>query len=92
MRRVFLVYSLQFRVYSLEFTVYGLQFTDDMKAMTKQQLADAAGVTTKTLMSWCEPYMDELKVLGMQPNMKVLPPHIVMFIAEKFCIDIAYGS
>ena len=56
--------------------------------MTKQQLADAAGVTTKTLMSWCEPYMDELKVLGMQPNMKVLPPHIVMFIAEKFCIDV----
>ena len=28
-----------------------------MKAMTKQQLADCAGVTTKTLMSWCEQYM-----------------------------------
>ena len=59
-----------------------------MKAMSKQQLADAAGVTTKTLMSWCELYMSELEVMGMQPHMKVLPPHIVSFIKEKFCIDV----
>ena len=59
-----------------------------MKAMTKQQLADRAGVTTKTLMSWCEPYQRELEAMGMLPNMKVLPPHIVHFITEKFCIDV----
>jgi DNA-binding XRE family transcriptional regulator len=59
-----------------------------MKAMSKQQLAEAAGVSTKTLMSWCEPFMKELETMGMQPNMKVLPPCIVRFIAEKFCIDI----
>ena len=59
-----------------------------MKAMSKQQLADAAGVTTKTLMSWCDPYMKELESMGLLPNMKVLPPHIVRFIAEKFCIDL----
>ena len=59
-----------------------------MKAMSKQQLADAAGVTTKTLMSWCDPYMKELESMGLLPNMKVLPPHIVQFIAEKFCIDL----
>ena len=56
--------------------------------MSKQQLADAAGVTTKTLMSWCDPYMKELESMGLLPNMKVLPPHIVQFIAEKFCIDV----
>ena len=56
--------------------------------MSKQQLADAAGVTTKTLMSWCDPYMKELESMGLLPNMKVLPPHIVQFIAEKFCIDL----
>ena len=55
-----------------------------MKAMTKQQLADSAGVTTKTLMSWCAPFMKELETMGMQPHMKVLPPHIVRFIVEKF--------
>ena len=59
-----------------------------MKAMTKQQLADKAGVTTKTLMSWCEPFQKELESMGMQPNMKVLPPHIVNFITEKFSIDV----
>ena len=56
--------------------------------MSKQQLADAAGVTTKTLMSWCDPYMKELESMGLLPNMKVLPPHIVRFISEKFCIDV----
>ena len=56
--------------------------------MTKQQLADKAGVTTKTLMSWCEPFQKELESMGMQPNMKVLPPHIVNFITEKFSIDV----
>ena len=59
-----------------------------MRAMTKQQLAESAGVTTKTLMSWCEPFLKELETMGMQPHMKVLPPHIVRFITEKFCIDV----
>ena len=61
---------------------------NNMKAMTKQQLADSAGVTTKTLMSWCEPFLSELETMGMQPHMKVLPPHIVQFIVDKFCIDV----
>ena len=56
--------------------------------MSKQQLADRAGVTSKTLVSWCEPYMSELEAMGLQPNMRVLPPRIVHFIAEKFCIDV----
>ena len=59
-----------------------------MKAMTKQKLADSAGVTTKTLKSWCKPFMSELEAMGMQPYMKVLPPHIVRFIIEKFSIDV----
>ena len=59
-----------------------------MKAMSKQQLAESAGVTVKTLMNWCEPFQRELEALGMQPRMKILPPRIVSFIAEKFCIDL----
>ena len=50
--------------------------------------ADCAGVTTKTLKNWCEPFLKELETMGMQPHMKVLPPHIVRFITEKFCIDV----
>ena len=59
-----------------------------MKAMSKQQLADCAGVTVQTLMNWCKPFQVELENLGMRPNSKVLPPHIVMFIIEKLCIDV----
>ena len=59
-----------------------------MKAMSKQQLADAAGVSVTTLMNWCKPYQSELDALGIRQNMRVLPPHIVKFIAEKFCIEL----
>jgi hypothetical protein len=26
--------------------------------------------------------------MGVTPRMKVLPPHVVMFLADKFCIDV----
>ena len=59
-----------------------------MKAMTKQQLAQAAGVTTRTLLRWCEPYRKELARMGLTPGMRVLPPHIVKWMSEQFCIDL----
>jgi hypothetical protein len=59
-----------------------------MKAMSKQQLANCAGVTVQTLMNWCKPFQKELENLGMRPNSKVLPPQIVKFIIEKLCIDV----
>ena len=42
----------------------------------------------QTLMRWCQPFLQELKAMGMQPTMKVLPPHIVQFIADKLCINV----
>ena len=59
-----------------------------MKAMSKQQLADRAGVSVRTLMEWCKPFQEELVAMGLRPNAKVLPPKIVAFLAEKFCIDV----
>ena len=59
-----------------------------MIAMSKQQLADAAGVSVNTLMNWCKPYREQLAQMGLLPNAKVLPPHIVKFISEKFSIDV----
>ena len=56
--------------------------------MSKQQLADAAGVSVRTLMDWCRPYDKQLYRMGLRPRAKVLKPHIVQFIAEKFCIDV----
>jgi hypothetical protein len=59
-----------------------------MKAMSKQQLADAAGVSVTTLMNWCRPFRKELEAMGLRQNMRVIPPNAVKFIAEKFCIDL----
>lgn len=59
-----------------------------MKAMTRQQLAECAGVSVRTLSKWCIPFRHELDELGLRPGMIVLPPNIVMWICEKFCIDI----
>ena len=58
-----------------------------VKAMGKQELADCAGVSVRTLMRWIEPYRQELAQLGMRPNSKVLPPKAVAWIAEHFCIE-----
>ena len=59
-----------------------------MKSMSKSQLAEHAGVSVRTLMNWCEPFRPELTKMGMSPNAKVLPPHIVKFICEKFDIEV----
>ena len=59
-----------------------------MKAMSKQQLADRAGVSLKTLNRWLQPYRDIMMAKGYNSSMKVLPPHLVKFIVDKFCIDV----
>ena len=59
-----------------------------MKAMTKQQIADCAGVSVKTLNNWCKPHRPTLERMGVHPTMRVLPPHVVKWMAETFCIDV----
>ena len=59
-----------------------------MKAMSKQQLADAAGVSVDTLMRWLVPHRQELEALGIRPGMRVLPPKVVAYIVETLCIDV----
>ena len=56
--------------------------------MSKSELADKAGVSVQTLMNWCRPFRQELETMGMLPNAKVLPPHIVKFLSDKFAIDV----
>lgn len=59
-----------------------------MKAMTRQQIAAYAGISVRTLTNWCRPYRQELQSLGLRPGMILLPPNIVRWICQKFCIDI----
>ncbi len=59
-----------------------------MKAMSKQRLADKAGVSLNTLNRWCKPISKELEAMGLQPKARVLPPNVVKYIAERFAIDL----
>ena len=59
-----------------------------MKAMSKQQLADKAGVSLNTLNRWCKPFYKELEAMGVQPKAKLLPLVAVRLIVERLCIDL----
>ena len=59
-----------------------------MKAMSKSQLAAAAGVSIKTFQRWLVRHSEELAMLGVKPCDKLLPPVAVKFIVEQYCIDL----
>ena len=58
-----------------------------MKAMTRQELADCAGVTTKTLRNYIKCHWDELWAIGMRPN-HILSPKVVEWLARNYGIDV----
>ena len=59
-----------------------------MRAMTKSELAERAGVSVNTLNRWCKPFRRELEAMGLTPKQRLLPPMAVKFIAEKLCIEV----
>ncbi|MBR1389486.1 MAG: helix-turn-helix transcriptional regulator [Prevotella sp.] len=58
-----------------------------MKAMTRQQLADRAGVDRQTLSNWLKPHHQLLRQMGMRPR-GILPPNVVRWIVDNFCINL----
>ena len=63
---------------------------NDMKAMTKSQLAKKAGVSKSTFHRWLQnPYiMQKLAPLNLSPRQRILPPAAVQIIAEHYVIEI----
>lgn len=59
-----------------------------MKAMTKTQLAACAGVSVRTFSDWLAPIASELARMGYPPGKRSIPPNVVNYLAELFCIDI----
>lgn len=59
-----------------------------MKAMYKNELARAAGVSTTTFMRWLKPCLDDLARLGNSPTCKILNPAGVAYVCHRFCIEI----
>ena len=54
-----------------------------MKAKSKSELAELAGVSVCTLVNWFKPHMAELEALGMKPGMRVLPPKVVKYLTQN---------
>ena len=61
-----------------------------MRAMTKSQLAEAAGVSRKTLMRWLkEPYMQQyIAQIPLTPKQHKLPGKLIKILCEHYVIDI----
>ena len=61
-----------------------------MKAMSKTELARAAGVSRDTFRRWlADPYMQEmLKPFGLRKQQQILPPAVVQKICEHYAIEI----
>lgn len=58
-----------------------------MQSMTRQQLADYAGVNVKTLRNWLIPHQELLWQMGMPKGKGALPPNVVKWIIEQYDID-----
>ena len=61
-----------------------------MKAMTKSQLAEAAGVSRRTLMKWLkDPYIQaQMARYELSSHQKKLPGSLIKIICEHYVIDI----
>ena len=59
-----------------------------MKSMLKSELAAAAGVSRDTFRRWLQSDKDYLRSLGLKPKAKMLPPRVVNYLIDKYCIDL----
>ena len=59
-----------------------------MKSYTKKQLADAAGVSTDTFRRWLHSDRAFLEQQGVSCYARILPPHIVKYLCEKYSLDL----
>ena len=59
-----------------------------MKSYTKTELARAAGVSSETFRRWLKTDREFLLAHNVQPKTKFLPPVVVKYLCEKYCIEI----
>lgn len=58
------------------------------KSMLKCELADAAGVSMRTFSRWLSLHKEELQLLGVKVEAKIVPPRAVRWICEQYGIDL----
>ena len=57
-----------------------------IKAMSKKELAQQLGISSKTLRKWLNLFGDELSTMGVSKNDKLFQPKVAQFIREKLCL------
>jgi len=57
-----------------------------MKAMSKSEIAELAGVSASTFRKWLKTDEDYLRSQGVKIRQKILPPQVVNYIFQKYCI------
>ena len=58
-----------------------------MKACSKFELAQAAGVSAETFRRWLRNDKAYLEANGISPSAKILPPKVVKYLCDKYCIE-----
>lgn len=58
-----------------------------MRAMLKSELATAAGVSRATFRRWLQSDAEYMQEQGVKPRTKMLPPKVVNYLIEKYCIE-----
>lgn len=58
-----------------------------MKSRTKEEIAPACGMCTRTLRRWFAMHRAELRALGVSKYAKRLPPRAVEFVCNQLVID-----
>ena len=64
----------------------------NMKSYTKSELARAAGVSVDTFRRWLKTDREFLRANNVQPKTKYLPPVVVKYLCEKYCIDMWFHA
>ena len=90
--RVRAVREILYQIYLSSVTCHLYKLTNKQvsmktKSMTRQQLADYAGVDVRTLRNWIEPHRKRLIEMGMPEGKGALPPNVVKWIIHNFDID-----
>ena len=59
------------------------------KAMYKNELARAAGVSMAVFRVWTKTDKQALEAMGITPRQQLLPPVAVRYLCEKYDIDVS---
>ena len=62
--------------------------TERMKSYSKIELARAAGVSGETFRRWLRTDAAILRANHITPKTKLLPPHVVRYLCEKYDIEL----